>query len=305
MKLNYTIEQLDSMEGHKFEYAVADLLLHNGWRDVEVTKGSGDYGIDILARRGSTTYAIQCKRYNKAVSLRAVQEANSGADYYHCQAAAVITNNIFTQNAVNLANENGVRLYDRNDLILLINNYEEEYDEIYSRQRQNADSDSKFSTILPSASTMPQIYNTSISTFPKACPICGREFQSHSLTCPICKCELISNSQQKPKTSRPVNSVVPKEASQNHAISSIWTVENEKSYQKAQTTFLLCLFLGFLGIHRIYSKKFGTGILWLFTCGLFGIGWLIDLINLGIIWSNLATIKKKSKSKTISSRKET
>ena len=47
----YTLEQLDMMEGHEFEYAVAELLRSNGWKDVEVTQGSGDYGIDILARR--------------------------------------------------------------------------------------------------------------------------------------------------------------------------------------------------------------------------------------------------------------
>ncbi len=43
------------------------------------------------------------------------------------------------------------------------------------------------------------------------------------------------------------------------------------------TSFLLCLFLGLLGAHKFYEGKAGMGILYLFTGGLFGIGWIIDI----------------------------
>lgn len=45
-------------------------------------------------------------------------------------------------------------------------------------------------------------------------------------------------------------------------------------------TLLLCTFLGGFGVHRFYLGKIGTGILYLFTFGLFGIGVFVDLINI-------------------------
>lgn len=38
--MKYTLDLLDKMEGHEFEYAVADLLRHNGFREVQVTQAS-------------------------------------------------------------------------------------------------------------------------------------------------------------------------------------------------------------------------------------------------------------------------
>ncbi|MGF7145965.1 hypothetical protein HNQ56_004413 [Anaerotaenia torta] len=43
-------------------------------------------------------------------------------------------------------------------------------------------------------------------------------------------------------------------------------------------SLLLCLFLGVIGVHRFYAGKIGTGILYLFTGGLFGIGAFVDFL---------------------------
>ena len=51
-----------------------------------------------------------------------------------------------------------------------------------------------------------------------------------------------------------------------------------KGYKNKYISFLLCLFLGFFGVHHFYEGKIGLGLAWLFTGGMFGIGWLVDCI---------------------------
>ncbi len=104
---------LDEMEGHDFEYFCANLLERRGFVDVEVTKGSGDYGIDILAEKDGVTYAIQCKCYSAPVGVKAVQEAYAGRDYYDRMVGAVLTNQYFTAPAVEAAKRLKILLWDR------------------------------------------------------------------------------------------------------------------------------------------------------------------------------------------------
>lgn len=102
----------EDMEGHEFEYFCADLLKNRGFVDVEVTRGSGDYGIDILAGKDGVTYAIQCKRYSTPVGVKAIQEAYAGRDYYDRMVGAVMTNQYFTSPAVEAAGKLKILLWD-------------------------------------------------------------------------------------------------------------------------------------------------------------------------------------------------
>ncbi|MCI8571397.1 MAG: restriction endonuclease [Lachnospiraceae bacterium] len=109
---NRAEDMFEDMEGHEFEYFCADLLKRNGFTEVEVTKGSGDYGADILAQKEGVTYAVQCKCYTGPVGVGAVQEVYAGRDYYDRMVGAVMTNQYFTSPAVKAAEKLKILLWD-------------------------------------------------------------------------------------------------------------------------------------------------------------------------------------------------
>jgi len=116
----YEIHSLDEIEGHEFEYYCAELLKKRGFIDVTVTKGSGDYGVDVLAEKDGVTYAIQCKAYATPVGVKAVQEAYAGKEFYDRMVGAVLTNQYFTKPAVEAAKKLKILLWDRGYLDSMI-----------------------------------------------------------------------------------------------------------------------------------------------------------------------------------------
>lgn len=114
------IEEADNMDGHAFERWCADLLKNNGFSNIEVTRGSGDQGVDVLAEKSGIRYAVQCKCYSSDLSNKPVQEVHAGKAMYHCQIGAVMTNRYFTAGAKELADVNGVLLWDRDKLIKML-----------------------------------------------------------------------------------------------------------------------------------------------------------------------------------------
>ena len=104
------------MEGHEFERFTADLLRRLGYQNVEVTRGSGDQGVDVLAEKEGVRYAIQCKCYSSDLGNKPVQEVNTGKVIYHCHVGVVITNRHFTAGAREAAAATGVLLWDREKL---------------------------------------------------------------------------------------------------------------------------------------------------------------------------------------------
>lgn len=110
-----SLERIDDMDGFDFERFCAYLLKRNGYRHITVTQESGDQGVDIIATKDKVKYGIQCKRYNGFVGNRAVQEVWAGHEYYELDGAIVLTNSTFSDSAIELADELGVTLIDRDE----------------------------------------------------------------------------------------------------------------------------------------------------------------------------------------------
>jgi len=113
------IHEMDKMDGITFEKFCLNLLIINGFENVQLTSETGDHGIDLLAEKDDITYAIQCKCYASSIGNAAIQQAHTGKSIYHRDIAVVMTNRYFTKQAIEEATALGVKLWDRDKLLSL------------------------------------------------------------------------------------------------------------------------------------------------------------------------------------------
>ncbi|MFC0386555.1 restriction endonuclease [Muricoccus vinaceus] len=104
-----------SLTPRQFEQHCGDILAARGW-SVAVGRGSGDQGVDVLARKDGRALVIQCKLHARPVGNKAVQEALAGRGYAGADAAAVVSNAPYTAAAHALAARVNVLLLHVSDL---------------------------------------------------------------------------------------------------------------------------------------------------------------------------------------------
>ena len=115
--------KIDAMKGTHFEKYIAEVLRANKYTNIEVTSKSNDEGVDIFAYKDGKKYCFQCKRSEKKISNKAIQEIYTAEKIYNCSYAGVITNNYFTKPAIRTAESTGVILIDRDNLSNLLEKY--------------------------------------------------------------------------------------------------------------------------------------------------------------------------------------
>lgn len=102
-------------DGIDFEYWVADRLREYDW-EAQVTQGSGDQGVDVIAGQGNLRIAVQCKLYQGSVGNKAVQETLSGMLFFDLDRGVVISTGKYTRSAQELADKNKILLLSPQDI---------------------------------------------------------------------------------------------------------------------------------------------------------------------------------------------
>lgn len=116
--INSDINQIDLMNGVQFEEYLSELFKTMGYK-VENTPRTGDYGADLILKKGRRKVAVQAKRYKGRVGISAVQQIIGAKNFYKADDIWVVTNSYYSKPATNLGAVNNVKLIDREELIKL------------------------------------------------------------------------------------------------------------------------------------------------------------------------------------------
>ena len=107
----------------------------------------------------------------------------------------------------------------------------------------------------------------------KFCSNCGAQIPTAAVVCTNCGCQTGQMQVATP------NIVIQNTNLNTNVNKNVVGMAGGRAKNK-WLSFALCLGLGWIGAHKFYEGKILMGILYLFTFGLLGIGWLIDTIIL-------------------------
>tara|TARA_A100001388_G_scaffold228127_1_gene179644 strand:+ start:639 stop:1175 length:537 start_codon:yes stop_codon:yes gene_type:complete len=103
------------MSPRDYEIFCASQFKKFGWK-AEATVGSGDQGVDVVAKKKGLILVAQCKKFSKPVPNKAVQEVVAGIKFYKADSGVVIAPNGFTKSAEKLAAANNIQLIHHSEI---------------------------------------------------------------------------------------------------------------------------------------------------------------------------------------------
>ena len=110
----------------------------------------------------------------------------------------------------------------------------------------------------------------------KFCKFCGKTISADAVICTHC-------GRQVESLQNPQSPVIINNSASSSASSTANTTSPASGYGRAcnkWTSLALCGLLGYFGGHKFYEGKIGLGLLYMFTCGGFFFGMIIDFFNI-------------------------
>lgn len=126
---NFDKDAIDiaTMDPYDFEYLCIKLLEHEKYADVHRKGGSGDLGVDIVAKffNGNTseTWLIQCKRWVSNVDATPIQRLISERERLGANKVACYTTSGYSKDAKKIAEMQNVDLVDGKELVMKLNKH--------------------------------------------------------------------------------------------------------------------------------------------------------------------------------------
>ena len=114
------------------------------------------------------------------------------------------------------------------------------------------------------------------------CSKCGKEINDEAVICPSCGVPTQNYISQQQAQSQSVATMPPIIINNSNTNTNVNQNVNGGfiSPKSKMVTLILCIFLGVLGIHRLYVGKIGSGLLYMFTGGIFFLGWIYDMLKI-------------------------
>lgn len=118
-------DYLNTINAFEFEELIADLWNEEGW-DTSVTSGTKDRGIDVIAERNNPIqqkYVIQVKAYSQDNNIGSGELRNYATLFQQendIDGVVIVTTGWFTDQAENLAEDLGIKIIDRAELVKLL-----------------------------------------------------------------------------------------------------------------------------------------------------------------------------------------
>lgn len=126
---NFNQDAIDiaTMDPYEFEYLCKNLLEHEKYADVHRKGGSGDLGVDIVAKifNGNVgeTWLIQCKRWVSNVDATPIQRLISERERLGANKIACYTTSNYSNDARKIAKIQNVDLVNGEELVVMLNKH--------------------------------------------------------------------------------------------------------------------------------------------------------------------------------------